>query len=792
MDRLLVIIDPSATVQDVNDALVRQNARIVGAIDNAVRVTVSIDRQTTLADLATKAAAVENEPAFFRARPAIQASVAELPPFADKSNFPTFNQELGAYLDTGFPAVWNLRDRMINLGDQTNTSIVFTDYYPEFSHPELPTLTGVNNPGALFHHGLGVTGVTLATYDNTGLTGVVPVEPGNPVIAINVAGLSVNDIIANFAKNLPPSGEVIHNASWGYKTSTPVAPSELLNRALDALDLKALTAGRVQTLLNIVASGNENLPEDALSPFAIAFDFDDPCAITTDAPASIPLDPAEMAICNAQKLNYTAQLGPFLNANLPNIITVGSAVDSDTKSSFSNTGYAVATVGEGLPVACTDLLTDDFCNPSGRNGSVDITNLTQGTSFAAPQVTGLAYMLKRLRPDVSQSLIAAIINVAANDSDSGLIDAYEAVLTLDRLGAGGTPQSGLGPLTVANSIRGALLDVRSNTNDPDTPDTDDLFTEVDLEAFIDAYIGDPVEEIDNTPGDVNFSRFDLNGDEQTGGNNGAPFDLNNDGDFTSATLVLGGELFTFDENDVTDGNILCYLTFGSDLYTGSPEYRDIVFAIAGKELCVPNDFSLNVDVTLELRDLTTPSGWLFPRPADPIVIRDIVANQPNILSYNGNFRAPASTNCGSGERGAPRHSIGASVVGGNFYVPLVDNAPYVNNFGPVRVGGCSTFIAFENGTAWMNITQRLDRRSSGFTFENESQLRFTATKGDGTGARTGAIEYYFLGTEFAAGSAQGDLDFDFLLELKFTSSAFSAPGNQPALPSFRMRDNREE
>ncbi|MEM8490309.1 MAG: PASTA domain-containing protein [Pseudomonadota bacterium] len=769
-DRLVVIIESDATVAEVNDALRRHDARISTSFSRDFMFTVRIEQQPSIAALRSKLEDMQAEDAFFGVDFSRRVELAELPPFADKSDVSSFDTELSPYLPIRLPAVWNLRDRMIRRGDRSKTSILVTDDFPRLDHPELPSLTPVNDPDAREHHGLGVTGVIVANYDETGLTGVTPVTPGNPIRVFNAGVRGVHKVVIETGDSIPLEGDVLVNASWGFRDGSDVSQMELLTRAYNALQVKINNASESDRVLHVVSAGNAGRPARSDSPYAIARFFDNPCEFFIENESGfLSLDPEHMAKCEEKRARFAGDIAPFFGKALTNILVVGSARNSTERSDFSNTGYDVAAVGENIVTACADLETDVFCNPVGLSGSMDFTAPDEGTSFAAPQITGLAYVMKWLRPDVPLAIIDRLITVSAEDSASKLIDAYRAVLALDRVpDGGGDALSGLDHLNVADSVRGGLLDVRSNAGDPDSPMLDDAFTEVDLEAFIDAYLGDAITELDAEPGERNFSRFDLNGDEKTGGSEGGRFDLNNDGDLTTVTAVIGGFSFAYDETNVTDGNVLCYTTFNSNLYTGSPEYRDVVFALFGADLCVPPDHTGVIETSLEITELSLPGGWVYSFPGDPVVLDDIIPNLDPITVYRGDFRAPFGSNCFFGERGSPRHSLDGTLAGANFYIPAVTNAPYANNFGPVK-DGCSNFIAFENGDAWINVTRRLDRRSSGFTFENESQMRISIPKASFSGERTSFIEYFFIGTEFAAGGPAGEIDSEFLLELKINA-----------------------
>ena len=770
-DRLRVLIDPGATVGEVNAALMRHDARINASRPNQFSVTVRIPRQASETALDALVSAMNSESSFFLVKRSEILEPQELPSFAVPDDLLTYVDELGPYLISKFPAVWNLRDRMIKDGATGDASIFVVDFFPTDSHPEVQPFV-ISNPGrgATIHHGLSVLSSITGNYDSTGLTGVVPTDTSQPAIAFNMQFVPGNDLHYQMAKAIPSAGTVIANHSYSYFNTVPPEADQLLDRALDALYAKVELGESVDRIAHIHAAGNDGRAIEIASALAIAAQFDNPCSITTEAPSSTPMPADDLAFCEEQRVALTSELGSFFNASLPNVVFVGSASTETSLSSFSNTIFDVAANGENLILACADLPTDAFCNPSGASGSVDVTGFIKGTSFSSPQIAGLTYIMNRLRPDAPLEIVLALVKGSGEQNPgSFLTDAYLAVLELDRIPPGGGPaMNGLDHLTVANSTRGAILDVRSNSGDPDTPELDEKFTEVDLEAFIDAFIGDPVNELDNSPGQLNYSRFDLNGDGRTGGNDFARFDLNNDGEFTTAFVDIGGERFTYNEQEVTDGNVLCYYTFAGDLYTGSPGFRNVIFAIFGN-MCLPVGFSGDLETRLEITRLTTPPGWVFTTPGAPVVVKDIIPNLAPITRYRGNFRAPFSSNCGFGERGRPPHSLQTTLDGGNFYVPDIDNAPYVNNFGPVREG-CSNFVSFENGAAYINITRRLDRRSGSFTFENESQMRMSIPRASTDNERTSFIEFYFLGTISDGGSTDGSFDINFQMDLIFATS----------------------
>lgn len=184
-----------------------------------------------------------------------------------------------------------------------------------------------------------------------------------------------------------------------------------------------------------------------------------------------------------------------------------------------------------------------------------------GTSFAAPQVAGLAAYAWALAPGLSNFQVIDLLKNTAQDiavessadpectalQPAPIIDAFTALLGLDsptRLAGG-----------VSTPVRLALLDV----ND------DRVFDEDDISEILDIY--------DNEPEVRDFGRYDLNGDGYTGGAGTARFDLNINAAFDTASYTYSGERVEVDEQEVMDHDVLCYYAH-SDLYGGLSDERD--------------------------------------------------------------------------------------------------------------------------------------------------------------------------------------------------------------------------
>jgi hypothetical protein len=189
-----------------------------------------------------------------------------------------------------------------------------------------------------------------------------------------------------------------------------------------------------------------------------------------------------------------------------------------------------------------------------------------GTSFAAPQVAGLAAYLWILSDELRNLPIAKTIELLkttgrpVGGDGIPLIRAYAATLALDQLNPS------------MKRVRRALLDVNG----------DGVFDHLDLQRFETGLkLNDP--NAPTIPETKDHSRFDLNGDGATGGITTAAFDLDVDGEPLAAPKigivhydlpVSGGDPIRVQLNEaaVNDLEILCYYAY-SPLYTGDTALR---------------------------------------------------------------------------------------------------------------------------------------------------------------------------------------------------------------------------
>ena len=148
--------------------------------------------------------------------------------------------------------------------------------------------------------------------------------------------------------------------------------------------------------------------------------------------------------------------------------------------------------------------------------------LESGTSMAAPQVAGLATYVWSLDSNLQADQVMQILTDTANTIPGGppIIDAYAAVLTVDN------PPPYSSVVVATARVRGAVMDENE----------DSLFDAADIEAFVNAFSA-------ATPGEYDYSRWDLNGDGKTGGCDTAPFnlDISEPRDIKSVEQIVEGQ-----------------------------------------------------------------------------------------------------------------------------------------------------------------------------------------------------------------------------------------------------------
>ena len=430
-----------------------------------------------------------------------------------------------------------------------------------------------------------------------GRLGANPFDECLDVRLVQSAGFFPDQDIISITRHMPAAPEKFivnyslgfHDQCGGSAAGLPCEPpSDVMpsaqTRALHAITWKEKTEARWPDFLMVVAGGNERNDESgAIYPGVGDAQFGSPMAMAAFADPSLSFvenetlwdPPLGFAAVGFDSLGSTADEAASLASDLqarnldrpdaiaPNVITVGSTANRPApnvlttavspeqlvESVFSDANPDVKAIGEQI-----------FNDPTFN-----------GTSFSAPQVTGLSSYLWLLSPEL-RDLPPAITKRAIQDNTrNNVIDAYAAAFSLDGPGL---------PTAPTAPVRLALLDV----------DNDDAFTEADIDDFLrHLYFVDPVSDtITNAPPsatDADFSRYDLNGDGfTTSGSRREQFDLDRVGSIqfgraklSKVTQDIEGQDITFDEAALTDIEILCYYAY-SDLYQGNADVRKTLLA----------------------------------------------------------------------------------------------------------------------------------------------------------------------------------------------------------------------
>ncbi len=650
LTRLEIVVTPDATVEQLNAALEKVEGGIVSSSKGLRDITIAVPRQTSAADLDAIAATLEEMPGIRHADSTTvpQAKFLYFPPTFDSV------VALRHLLPSRFPAAWNLAGRLQTSPDPsglcavTPVNLVIADEFgstipaafsnvPLFS-PPAPAPAGSIAPDE--QHGYEVGLVASASG-----VGANPVGGCVNEILAQVAGFGINRATDAIVANMP-AGKFIVNYSMGFADSCVLAaclpPSDHMRsaatRAYEGLDWKKKTKSRWQDFLIVAAAGNEADEEstaiypgmgdarfgsqmeiakvpDPLMSWAVDGKLWDPTAgFASEGFTSLAASPTAYSTL-VQEITDAQLAGP--DAVADNVIVVGSATappdgtvltqrvgpEQLSPSTFSDHNSDVLAVGENV---------------------FDIQEL-QGTSFAAPAVSGLAAYLWLLSPELEARGPAATKRAIVGNARNNIIDAYASMLSLD---AATTPDPS------SALIRRALLDVNQ----------DGVFNEQDLIAFLQhLYFFDTntntitFEAPASTAAD--FSVFDLNGDGfTTSGSRRERFDLDRIGstqfgaaNYSIVTQSIEGQDVRFDENELTDVEILCYYAY-SPMYQGDMDARKTLMAGRCGLAVDPARVTLNSGQTQQFK-VNAPT-------ADPVTW---TATCGNVDSNSGFYTAPSQS-----------------------------------------------------------------------------------------------------------------------------------------------------
>lgn len=617
LTRLSVTLAADATARQLDAAMAAVGATgFAYASPGSPTLTLAVPRQadgTALVALAQKLRAM---PGIASAAPGRQMTSLILPGVSTGNPQPP--SMLQHLLPSRFPAAWNAafdedgEPAHGGVCTAIDTTIIVVDAFQslpanpagQFDLYDYAELFGVHEEGSE-EHGWLVATTLSGPFDEREPTGATALAECVHHVLVDISYQTYEQIVALLKQAIlaqPSNARLIVNLSIGYgkkfcgpglnemctaenAAATPpgLLQWEIERRVLAAVEWAAFSSAALEErMLLVQAAGNEKVElavngglgvrytgmrqAHLVSSFVLATQLGALEALyspqsqqavalwTSEGQPSLLLDTA-----NVEFLRQTAASRASRIPGMGNLLLVGSATLPDSywhgdvaESAFSNEGAMLLAVGEQVIT----------------HGG----HLKDGTSFAAPQVAGLAAYLWTisdldLRP---ASDTAALIKATA--TSRSLLDAYAATLALDTLPAIGTP-----------GIREAVLDV----------DGDDRFDERDLQRFVDAYgLGNPDPP---EPEPFDYGRFDLNGDGTIGGINAMAFDLDRGATTPGAGPQFGavdreveGYPVTFNEPVLSDLQVLCYYAYSSQYAGGSPTPAQAEFrtAVLGPDHCV--------------------------------------------------------------------------------------------------------------------------------------------------------------------------------------------------------------
>jgi len=625
--RLEAMISPTATVGEVNGALVDHNARIISMTQANAFMSLKIESVSTPDDARALGDTLVATGAFLAVMPAFGLSVDALPKTIREGDgpdrvLPPSGGRLMTYAKKAhMPAAWNARDAM-----SSKPIVLVPDSYADLNaHAQLPgqvfTPGGKARQNAKGNHGFHVCGTLGGLFDGTLPTGAIPAKDDGSVTILSLAdkGMPWLELLKEIVDQFPASGRFIMNTSLGYNDPT-FSKHPKTKRALHAMYWRTLVSGKNSRFLHATSAGNTGETagdggEAAFnSPFTATRLFDD----LRDIVEGETLSEAD-SIAVEESWQLLVQQG--VEGSPQNIIVVGSSDTLGVEAANSSRGADLRMVGEEVWSACKFPVT----GPSGScDGNIE---RKSGTSMAAPQIAGLAAYMWSIDPILSISQTINLIKNAYDNGPPGTTNAYMSLLSVDR------------SLTNA-PVRREILDV---AGEADAPGSNNKFDHHDLFVYLNKF-----ESFSQAGGPADFSRWDLNGDGLTGSILPTKMDLTADPipQFGIATTTIEGKPAQFNEGGVTDFEALCYYAY-SPLYTGDPVQRRTImkdcgaFTTPGGGLARVTSPSHRISCTVQ----AGPEGGSGCDPADPCFISDPFDE----FSDNNNYTNDGNSTAACGE-----------------------------------------------------------------------------------------------------------------------------------------------
>lgn len=555
LNQLELAIEPTATVAQINEALVETNASIVSSLPCLEFVLVEFPRTQTSTSLRALADRLVE-------RPGIEA--AELLDFPVSNALPdnieagsTGALTVGHQLAVGASGVWAARSSLPN--PEAAPLLLIADFFgggppnDAFDVAADPADFPFSTPA---EHGYHVLGILSGRFGGEGtqrgrVTGLTSAPFRLSAVDLLSGGRNPNQRIhrAHLQRALldrieAASGPVVVNTSLGFACSTRVSAERRCSRASAARQAarwirKVRFRELEERFVHVTTAGNLDVSG-----------FDEAEYNSEFAGARLLGD-----------LTYRGRpVSPLTNTVVVESFDYGEGFTPRCLFSGSKRGGDIAAAGV------------DVVSTTGANAGA---GPRTGTSMAAPQVAGALWSLWALQPETPpEGLIAALLRTArdplpasagegcAGETSAPVLAARDTVLAADdavALRGPGEPSQA--------PVRLALLDVAGPSTEGCRQDC--VFDERDLSTLVGAF--------DATEGELDFGPHDLNGDGRTGGDGTARLDLSVDNLplFEEASYSLSGGSVTLDEVAVRDVDVACFYAH-SPLFTGDEQARDTI------------------------------------------------------------------------------------------------------------------------------------------------------------------------------------------------------------------------
>ncbi len=562
-----VILDPDVTIADVNDLLNKYDAQIVSMLQNNTIFILRVPDPGDIASLNQLIAEIESEDIVLFILKSIIVGNLEL---ASDSSIPGGTQVypihvhdkqfISHHLAVRAHAAWNLRNAITELNNRPWIVIAdkFGDGAPGKGYNASLTNTDFAT-GNTHLHGYHTLGIITGMYDEVeGLTvgqnyvtGIFPEQLR--VRAVDLRSRDVNTWPRRLNSLITRINEIIESdsdakiiintslSSRHYENQMPTALS-WIKKVRGNSDYSSVGADLESRFIHFTSAGNRRNG------------------------AKLPIEISLFAYAALGDITSDGNKVP----NLTNIFVVENRVntphdENKKQRPLPGCAFIESYMGGNLSAMGHDIWSFGEC--LGKNeqrecilhASYPHTSFQAGTSMATAQAAGVAAYVWSINPDLSVSEVMDIIRntaeIRAINNTPGfqcndiipqpVVDVYAAVLAAGK-----------------ENARRVMLDISSIFNG----ESAGKFVHDDIELFLEA-ISDP-----GNVGKLRYSRIDFNGDGITGGGSTDRFDLNMDGEYSVVEQNIEGRLIPFDENELTDIEILCYYAY-SDLYQGSSDRR---------------------------------------------------------------------------------------------------------------------------------------------------------------------------------------------------------------------------